>query len=172
MNNPQEGTPIEKIINTLKFSAVSMILYSAVLMLEGSTRSEVGFVDREVLCGRFVSYLHDSQRSTLPRGLSTWRITIYDKGSKKKNSFVLGFEYQNSISEESFSDAEEVCVEQSKTMFGLQRGFVSQLTVDGVELISEAAARREYLKGVRVFDVSLFLFGIVLLIILKLCRKR
>lgn len=163
---------MEDMVNTLKVSAVSVILYSVVLILESSARSEVGFFDRAVSCGEFVSYLHDSQRNTLPKGLSTWRLTIYDKESKKKNSFALGFEYQNHISEKSFSDAEEVCVAQSKTMFGLRRGFVSQLTVDGVELISEAAARREYLKGIRVFDFSLFLFGISLLIILKMGLKR
>lgn len=156
----------------LALSGFALIMFSCLSMLESMTRSERGFGDREALCGEFVSYLHDSQRNTLPKGLSTWRLTIYDKESKKKNSFALGFEYQNHISEKSFSDAEEVCVAQSKTMFGLRRGFVSQLTVDGVELISEAAARREYLKGIRVFDGVLLLFGVMLFTAFLLKRKK
>lgn len=150
-------------VRAMVIPLAGVMIYSFFLMLDHATRTEGGFNDREVFCGAFKEYFHDSEKNRLPKGLSTWRLAIHEEKAEEIKVFALGFPYQGSISHESFVGAEDACVEKSKTMLGLRRGFVSQVVVNDVRLISEGAARQKYFEGIMIFDLSLFLCSAILI---------
>lgn len=161
-----------KTVRSMVIPLAGVMIYSFFLMLDHATRTDDRFNDRQVFCGAFKEYYHDTEKKTLPKGLSTWRLAIHGEKDAELKVFALGFPYQGSISHESFIGAEEVCVEKSNTMLGLSRGFVSQIVVNDVRLISEDAARQKYSEGIRMFDLSLFLFSAILMAGLLFRRKK
>lgn len=150
--------------------SLGFFVYFLLVSVESFFNSKMDLLEPEKKCGLIEDYYFDSKNI---KGFATWRVKI-NSDSGGHLIFKVGDHYiQSHINEEKMLLNARVCIYYVPKIISFDKPFISQIELDGYELLDETEVLLTYLRPMNSIEIGILLitFSCVFFSFIRI-RKR
>jgi hypothetical protein len=122
---------------------IGFSIFLSLAEFESSLRYPDDFLNQKETCGELVSYYYDTKKI---RGFTTWRLVVRSDQFGEEVYKVGGEYIQSVMKSDDMVLGSPICVRYIPMIVSFDHPFISQIVLDGVEILNNENVISEYMK--------------------------